>query len=160
VVVQQGAVPEAITAIREGFASGRAMATIWQSYARRFIAEAFAREGNYQEAHAAIRQLDGIDATGERMWQPEIHRIHDLVLRGENKPVESEAAFSQALDLARERQAKSLELRAATSLARLWAEQGRRTEARELLAPVYGWFTEGFDTADLNEAKALFHGLR
>jgi len=101
-VVQQGAVPEAITAIREGFASGRAMATIWQSYARRFIAEAFAREGNYPEAHAAIRQaLDGIDATGERMWQPEIHRIHDLVLREENKPVESEAAFSQALDRAR-----------------------------------------------------------
>ena len=67
--------------------------------------------------------------------------------------------FSQALDLAREQQAKSLALRAATSLARLWGEQGRRTEARELLAPVYGWFTEGFDTADLKEAKALLDQL-
>jgi hypothetical protein len=67
------------------------------------------------------------------MWQPEIHRIHGLVLLDENKPVESEAAFSQALHLARERQAKSLELRAAASLARLWGEQGRRAEARELL---------------------------
>jgi predicted ATPase len=64
------------------------------------------------------------------------------------------------LDLARERQPKSLELRAATSLARLWGEQGRRAEAQELLAPVYGWFTEGFDTADLKEAKALFDDLR
>ena len=67
--------------------------------------------------------------------------------------------FSQALDLAREQQAKSLELRAATSLARLWGEQGRRAEARELLAPIYSWFTEGFDTADLKEAKALLAEL-
>jgi predicted ATPase len=81
------------------------------------------------------------------------------VLLEENKPVESEAAFSQALHLARERQAKSLEFRAATSLARLWGEQGRRAEARELLAPVYGWFAEGFDTADLKDAKTLLDQL-
>ena len=76
-----------------------------------------------------------------------------------NKRAESEAAFQQALQVAREQQAKSLELRAATSLARLWGEQGRRVEARELLAPVYGWFTEGFDTVDLKEAKALLKEL-
>ena len=71
----------------------------------------------------------------------------------------SEAAYQEALQVAREQQAKSLELRAATSLARLWGEEGRRAEAQELLAPVYGWFTEGFDTADLKEAKALLAEL-
>ena len=65
----------------------------------------------------------------------------------------------QALDIARLRQAKSLELRAATSLSRLWQQQGKRAEARDLLAPIYGWFTEGFDTADLRQAKALLEGL-
>jgi predicted ATPase len=68
---------------------------------------------------------------------------------------EAERCFHQALDIARRQQAKSLELRAATSLSRLWLQQGKRYGARELLAPVYGWFTEGFDTADLQEAKAL-----
>ena len=73
---------------------------------------------------------------------------------------EPKRAFTERIDIARAQQAKSLELRAATSLARLWGEQGRRAEARELLAPVYGWFTEGFDTADLKDAKALLHELR
>ena len=70
-----------------------------------------------------------------------------------------EAGFQQALSVARHQQAKSLELRAAMSLSRLWQQQGKRDEARELLAPVYGWFTEGFDTADLQEAKALLEEL-
>ena len=81
------------------------------------------------------------------------------MLLAQNKLAEGEASIRQALELAREQQEKSWELRAATSLARLWGEQGRRAEARELLAPVYGWFTEGFDTADLKEAKALLDGL-
>jgi predicted ATPase len=72
---------------------------------------------------------------------------------------EAEACFHQALDIARRQQAKSWELRAAMSLSRLWQRQGRRTEARELLAPIYGWFTEGFDIADLQEAKALLGEL-
>jgi predicted ATPase len=70
-----------------------------------------------------------------------------------------EACFQQALDIARRQQAKSLELRAAMSLARLRQQQGKRAQARELLAPIYGWFTEGFDTADLQEAKALLEAL-
>ena len=94
VLVQQAAIAEAIAAIREGLASERPIATIWQSYARCFIAEAFAREGNYQAANAAVKQaLDGIRETGERMWHPEVHRVHGLVLIKENKPAESEAAF-------------------------------------------------------------------
>ena len=83
-----------------------------------------------------------------------------MLLRQTGTPQEkTEACFLQALDVARRQQAKSLELRAAMSLARLWQQRGKRAEARELLAPVYGWFTEGFDTADLQEAKALLTEL-
>jgi predicted ATPase len=77
----------------------------------------------------------------------------------QTRDAEAEASFRQALDVARRQQAKSLELRAAMSLSRLWHRQGKRIEARELLAPVYGWFTEGFDTADLQEAKILLDAL-
>jgi predicted ATPase len=101
-----------------------------------------------------------MNATGERMWDAELYRTHGLVLLAENNQEESEAAFERALQVARQQQTKSFELRAATSLARLWGDQGRRAEARELLAPVYGWFTEGFDTADLKEAKALLDELQ
>jgi predicted ATPase len=73
--------------------------------------------------------------------------------------LEAEACLQRALDIARHQQAKSLELRAATSLARLWQQQGKRDDARQLLAEVYGWFTEGFDTADLQEARALLEAL-
>jgi predicted ATPase len=75
------------------------------------------------------------------------------------QPGEAEACFQQALAVARHQQAKSLELRAAMSLALLWQQQGKRVEAHELLAPIYNWFTEGFDTADLQEAKALLDAL-
>ena len=78
-----------------------------------------------------------------------------MVLAETGEDGEAAAWFQQAIDTARSQQAKSLELRAATSLARLWRNQGKCTEARDLLAPVYSWFTEGFDTADLKDAKAL-----
>jgi predicted ATPase len=77
----------------------------------------------------------------------------------ENDAAEAEACYLKALEVARAQEAKSLELRAACDLASLWAEQGQRGEARDLLAPVYGWFTEGFDTADLKEAKTLLNKL-
>ena len=99
--------------------------------------------------------------TGERFYEAELHRLMgDLLL--EEVPLnvsEAENSFSRALDVARRQEAKSLELRAATSLARLWGEQGRRGDARRLLSPIYGWFTEGFDTADLIDAKALLDQL-
>jgi class 3 adenylate cyclase len=156
-LLEQGAAAEAIAAIRRGLASGR---PVWRSYALSICGEALARQGDYGEAHTVIDQaFDAIDTTGEGMWHAEVHRINGLVLLAENKRIESEAAFRRALDLARVQQARSLELRAATSVARLWGEQGRRAEARELLAPVYGWFTEGFDTADLKEAKILLDQL-
>jgi predicted ATPase len=160
VLIEQGAAGEAVAAIREGLAPGRPVATIWHPFVASILAEALSRRGDYQEAHAAIRKgLDTMNATGERMWNAELYRVRGLVLLTENKQEESAVSFEQALQTAREQQAKSLELRAATSLARLWGEQGRRAEARELLAPVYGWFTEGFDTADLKEAKTLLDEL-
>jgi len=85
----------------------------------------------------------------------------ELLLRQGPRPTweEAEACFQRALEVARRQQAKSLELRAAMSLSRLWQQQGKQAEARALLAPLYGWFTEGFDTADLQEAKALMEEL-
>jgi len=102
-----------------------------------------------------------VDTTGERWYEPELHRLKGE-LRLQQSPdshAEAHACFQQALDVARSQQAKSLELRAATSLGRLWQQQGKHAEARQLLAEVYGWFTEGFDTPDLREAKALLDEL-
>ena len=101
-------------------------------------------------------------STNERFYEAEIYRVKgELLLKhgGSNTAAEAETCFRQALDIARVQSAKSWELRAATSLARLWRDQGQRAQARDLLAPVYGWFTEGFDTADLKDAKALLDEL-
>jgi predicted ATPase len=103
--------------------------------------------------------LQGVEATGEGFWTPELHRSRGMVLLAQNKLAEGEASIRQALELAQKQQAKSWELRAATSLARLWGEQSQRARAHELLAPVFGWFTEGFDTPDLKDAKALLDRL-
>jgi predicted ATPase len=102
-----------------------------------------------------------MDNTGERSDQPELQRLTGELLLRQTVPDASQAAacFQQALDVARRQQAKSFELRAAMSLARLWQEPGKRAEARALLAPIYGWFTEGFDTTDLQEARALLDAL-
>jgi predicted ATPase len=110
-----------------------------------------------EEALAAVRDDE------EHLYEAEVYRLKGELLlaqEGNRQTVaEAEACFQQALDVARRRQARSLELRAAMSLSRLWQRQGQRAEARALLAPVYGWFTEGSDTADLQEAKALLGEL-
>jgi predicted ATPase len=99
--------------------------------------------------------------TGGRYSVAEIYRLKGELLRSgsEAQRAEAEACFQQALSIARQQQAKSWELRAATSLAHLWQQQGKRQEARDLLAPVYNWFTEGFDTADLKGARGLLDEL-
>jgi predicted ATPase len=101
------------------------------------------------------------DTTGERWYEPELYRLKGelLLQQSSNNQADVETCFQHALDIARSKQAKSFELRTATSLARLWQQQGKRQEAYDLLAPVYNWFTEGFDTADLQEAKALLDAL-
>jgi predicted ATPase len=98
-----------------------------------------------------------MDCTGERWWEAEVHRLKgELLLAQEGtKCVEAEECLRQALEVARRQQAKSLELRAAMSLSRLWQRQGRHAAAYHLLTEIYGWFTEGFNTVDLQEAKAL-----
>jgi predicted ATPase len=107
------------------------------------------------EAHTLMEQHE------ERWWEAEVHRLRGvLLLRQPGTPqAEAEAWLQRALDVARRQEAKSLELWAAMSLARLWQQQGKRAAAHALLAPLYGWFTEGFDTADLQEAKALLEAL-
>src|SRR5262249_42264833 len=107
------------------------------------------------EAHTLVEQHE------ERWWEAEICRLRGVLLlrQPETPQAEAETWLQRALDVARRQEAKSLELRAAMSLARLWQQQGKRQEAHDLLAPVYEWFTEGFDTADLQEAKALLDGL-
>jgi predicted ATPase len=102
-----------------------------------------------------------IEATKERWCEAEVNRIAgEIALKSlAPDPERAEAYFDRALAVARQQRAKSWELRAAMSMARLWRDQGKRNEARDLLAPVYGWFTEGFDTLDLKEAKALLDEL-
>jgi predicted ATPase len=119
-----------------------------------------ARQGKHGGALAAA--TDGLETQergGHRQWEAELHRLQGIALWGLNRLEEAQSALEEALRVARKQLAKAYELRAATSLARLWGEQGRRAEAHDLLAPVYGWFTEGFDTADLKEAKALLDEL-
>ena len=107
------------------------------------------------EAHTLVEQQE------ERYWEAEVYRLQGVLLlrQTETPQAEAETWLRQALDIARRQEAKALELRAAMSLSRLWQQQGKRTEAYELLAPIYGWFTEGFDTADLQDAKALLAEL-
>ena len=105
--------------------------------------------------------LAAVYTTGEHFYEAEIYRLKGELLRQQavGRDGEAEVCFSQALEVARQQEAKSLELRTAMSLARLWQAQGKGDAARELLAPVYGWFTEGFDTADLQDARTLLEEL-
>src|SRR5207249_3357571 len=105
--------------------------------------------------------LTAVHKTGERQHEAELYRLKGELLLQQDVPdaQEAESCLRQAVDVAHQQQAKSLELRAAMSLGRLWQRQGKQDAARELLAPTYGWFTEGFDTADLQEAKALLAEL-
>jgi predicted ATPase len=102
-----------------------------------------------------------VEQQEERWWEAEVCRLRGILLLRQpgTSQAEAETWLQRALDVARRQEAKSLELRAAMSLARLWQQQGKRAEGHALLAPVYGWFTEGFDTPDLQEAKALLGEL-
>jgi predicted ATPase len=105
--------------------------------------------------------MTAVETTKEEWWEAEVYRVAgEIILKSPlSDAAKAEAYFERALAVAREQQAKSWELRAATSLARLWRDQGRGAEAHDLLAPVYGWFTEGFETRDLREAKSLLGDL-
>ena len=157
----QGAVDEAIAHIRKGITEWKKLGrTILLPYGCSFLAEGLVRQGDRDAALVALREgLALADATGEHLWDAELYRLTGTVLLDAYKLDEGRASLQQAIRIAQAQQAKSLELRSTISLARLWCEQSRRTQARDLLAPVYGWFTEGFDTRDLKEAKALLEEL-
>jgi predicted ATPase len=149
------------------------------------LAEAYGQVGQGEEGLTALTEaFAAVDKTGERFYEAELYRLKgELMLAQKSRRVgnahqsvsnaeavtvgiahpteesEAEACFLKAIDVARKQQAKSLELRASTSLARLWQQQGNQTEAHQMLSEIYGWFTEGFDTKDLQEAKALIKEL-
>jgi predicted ATPase len=126
------------------------------------LAEAVGHAGQSEEGLRLLAEaVAAIEASGRGELLAEAYRLQGALLLRQAVPemAQAEACFQHTLAIARRQQAKSWELRAAMSLARLWQQQGKRTEAHELLAPVYGWFTEGFDTADLQEAKALLAAL-
>jgi predicted ATPase len=123
-----------------------------------YLAKAYAQLGKLDDALHTIGEVTtAVETNKERWCEPEVYRTAgEIALRSpEPDAAKAEAYFDRALAVARAQQAKSWELRAAMSMARLWRDQGKRDEARDLLAPVYGWFTEGFETLDLKEAKAL-----
>jgi predicted ATPase len=127
-----------------------------------WLAEAYGQVGQVDEALRLIAEaLATVETTGGRRAEAELHWLSGALLQRQAVPdvLAAEARFQQALAIARRQQAKSWELRAATSLARLWQQHGKRQDAYALLAPVYEWFTEGFDTVDLQEAKALLDEL-
>jgi predicted ATPase len=152
--------------MRQGLAAWRATgAEVFRPHYLALLAEAYGKAGQAEQGLTVLAEaLAIVERTGEHWWEAESYRLKGELLlaqAGEERPAvkAAEDCFQQALAMARRQQAKSLELRAAMSLARLWQHQEKRAEARQLLAEIYGWFTEGFDTADLQEAKALLEEL-
>jgi class 3 adenylate cyclase/predicted ATPase len=162
-LAHQGKAQEGIEQLHQGLIAFRATgAEIWRPYFLACLAEAYGTTG---EPHAGLtvlaEALTLADTTGEQWCKSECYRLKGVLLLQQSleNQAEAENCYQQALSIARAQQAKSWDLRAATSLARLWQQQGKRQEAHDLLAPVHNWFTEGFDTADLQDAKALLEML-
>jgi predicted ATPase len=137
-------------------------ATLYLPQHLSYLASAYAEVSQFEEAWRCISEaMTAIETTKESWYEAEVDRVAGEValMSPERDAAKAEAYFEQALAVARHQQAKSWELRASMSLARLWRDQGKPQQARELLAPVYGWFTEGFDTLDLKQAKTLLDEL-
>jgi len=180
-LTQQGAVEEGITQLRQAAATLQELGgSLWQINVFAMLAEAYGRGGHIAEGLGILTEaLARAHKNGECHYEAELYRLKGvLTLRQcpvaratghapipqplpphSQAEVEAEAYLQQAIEIARRQRAKSLELRAAMSLSRLWQSQSKPQEARLLLAEIYGWFTEGFDTADLQEAKALLEEL-
>ena len=158
-----GKASDAVRAITSGMTSLRSTgATLYEPRHLRYLAMAYAELGQFDDAWRCIDDaIDKVEKSKEKWCEADVHRIAgEIALKSlAPDPEKAEAYFDRALTVARRQQAKSWELRAAMSMARLWRDQGKRDQARDLLAPVYGWFTEGFDTRDLKEAKALLDEL-
>ena len=162
-LAEQGASVEGIMQIRQGLTLYRSTGQEnFTTYYLALLVEAYGKHGQVDNALGTLDEAFAlVEANNERYYAAELHRLKgELLLRqsSENQ-TEAETCFHHAISIAQNQSAKSWELRAAISLAKLWHQQGKRQEAHDLLAPVYGWFTEGFDTADLQEAKALLDTL-
>jgi predicted ATPase/class 3 adenylate cyclase len=159
----QGQQAEGMALMRQGLAAYRATGTaVAQSYFLALLAEAYGKGGKAEEGLSRLAEaLTAVDQHGERFYEAELCRLKGelLLTASAAQHAEAQACFQQALAVARRQEAKSWELRAAMSLSRLLQQQGKRAEAHELMVPIYGWFTEGFDTTDLQEAKALLEAL-
>jgi predicted ATPase len=162
-LAMQGQGAEGLAQVRQGITAWHATRAVVQvPYLYTLLADISARLDHPEDGLQALAEAHTlVEQQGERWWEAEIHRLQGvLLLRQTGTPQEeAEIWLRRALDVARHQQAKSLELRAAMSLARLWQYQGKHGEARDLLAPIYNWFTEGFNTADLQEAKGLLEAL-
>jgi class 3 adenylate cyclase/predicted ATPase len=162
-LTHRGRAQEGIEQLTQGLTAWRATGSkIHRSYFLTLLAEVHGTMGQPEAGLTALAEaLTLVDTTGGRWYEAELHRLKGELLLQQNadNQAEAETCFAQAIAIAQNQQTKSWELRAATSLARLWQQQGKRQEAYELLAPVYNWFTEGFDTADLIDAKALLDEL-
>ena len=161
-MVQQGRSSEGIEEMRRGIDAAQSVrAQLYRPFNLCLLAEAWGKAGRPAEGLAVLADVQAlIEESEERYWEAELHRLRGELLLMQGAPLsEVEQCFHRAIEIARRQQAKSLELRAAMSLSRLWRQQGKRAEARDMLAEIYGWFTEGFDTADLREAKALLDEL-
>jgi predicted ATPase len=158
-----GRAADAVQTITSGVTAWRATgATCWTPLHMLFLAHAHAGLGQFDDAWRCIDEAMAASQASKESWcDADIHRLAgDIVLlSGEPDAAKAEEYFGRALAIARQQQAKSFELRAAISMARLWRDQGKRGEARDLLAEVYAWFTEGFNAPDLREAKALLDTL-
>jgi predicted ATPase len=178
-LAEQGQGEEGITQMQQGLADWRATGSeLQRSHFLALLAEAQGKAEQTEEGLTLLAEaLDMVSKTGERFCEAELYRLKgELTLQQfkvkgstfnvgnpqstlHNPQLDAEACFLKAIEIARQQSAKSLELRAVMSLSRLWQQQGKKEEAHEMLADIYGWFTEGFDTKDLQEAKALMEEL-
>jgi predicted ATPase len=165
-VAQQGRDEEGIGQMCEGLAAYRAFGELFRPYYLALLAEGYGRVGQVEEGLDALAEaLALVNKNEERWYEAELYRLKgQLTLKSKvespkSKVEEAEGCFWKAIEIARRQQAKSLELRATFSLARLWQQQEKHYEAHRMLSDVYNWFTEGFDTVDLQEARALLEEL-
>jgi predicted ATPase len=168
-LAEWGQAEEGLAQIRQGLATCQAIgAGLNQSYHLALLAEAYGKAGQTEDGLATLAEaLTVVDKTEERFYEAELYRLKGELTLAQSSvqslassvQKEAEECFWKAIEIARKQQAKSLELRAVMSLARLWQQQGKKDNARQMLAEIYGWFTEGFDTKDLQEAKVLLQQL-
>ena len=159
----QGQGAAGIAQMRQGLANWQTLGVaLTEPYWLTLLAEAYGQVGQPEEGLRVLSAaLSVLNSNGERFWEAELYRLKGelLVQQNVDNATEAETCFHHAIRIAQSQQAKSWELRATISLARLWQQQGKRDAARQGLGEVYGWFTEGFDTADLRDAKALLDAL-